>query len=180
MYHVISVADPASQIPQDNNLVLCFFCMLSNFLSFWCRLLTYFQNQLFQKILSGALSECQTVLIQIRTDILSECRSWSGSKLFAKVQLSKFLKIGTCPASQKVLTYMGKNVIFTRNFKIFTCPAAWGTREYERMSAIFEPWGNQQTTKVVASKEIFHIIYPIIFHTFLFTKYDLCHNYLNS
>ena len=30
-----------------------------------------FQNKLFQKILSGALSECQTVCIQIRTDILS-------------------------------------------------------------------------------------------------------------
>ena len=30
----------------------------------------FFQNQLFQKILSGTLSECQTVWIQIRTDIL--------------------------------------------------------------------------------------------------------------
>ena len=30
-----------------------------------------FKNQLFQKILSGILSECQTVWIQIRSDILS-------------------------------------------------------------------------------------------------------------
>ena len=31
----------------------------------------FFQNRRFQKILSGTLSECQTVWIQIRTDILS-------------------------------------------------------------------------------------------------------------
>ena len=31
----------------------------------------FFQNDFFIKILSGALSECQTVRIQIRTDILS-------------------------------------------------------------------------------------------------------------
>ena len=31
----------------------------------------FFQNELFRKVLSGALSECQTVWIQIRTDILS-------------------------------------------------------------------------------------------------------------
>ena len=31
----------------------------------------FFQNQPFQKILSGSLSECQTVWIQIRPDILS-------------------------------------------------------------------------------------------------------------
>ena len=55
-------------------------------------------------------------------------------------QGSKYLKIGTCPASQKLLAYMGKKLIFTRNIKIFNCPAAWGTRKYERTSAIFEPW----------------------------------------
>ena len=43
-------------------------CMLGNFSCFSCRLLTFFQNLLFQKILSGILSECQTVWIQIRTD----------------------------------------------------------------------------------------------------------------
>ena len=31
----------------------------------------FFQNQLFRKILSGIPSECQTVWIQIRPDILS-------------------------------------------------------------------------------------------------------------
>ena len=58
----------------------------------------------------------------------------------ACAQASKFLKIGTCPTLQKILAYMVKNLIFTRNIKIFTCPAAWGTRKYERASAIFEPW----------------------------------------
>ena len=55
------------------------------------------------------------------------------------MQASKYLKIGTYPASQKILVYMGKNLIFTRSIKIFTCPAAQGTRKYERTSAIFEP-----------------------------------------
>ena len=31
----------------------------------------FFQNEPFRKILSGTLSECETVWIQIRTDILS-------------------------------------------------------------------------------------------------------------
>ena len=31
----------------------------------------FFQNQLFQKLLSGKLSDCQSVWIQIRTDFLS-------------------------------------------------------------------------------------------------------------
>ena len=38
----------------------------------------FFKNLLFQKILSGTLSECQMVWIHI-------CRSSTGSKLFAKV-----------------------------------------------------------------------------------------------
>ena len=50
----------------------------------------------------------------------------------------KYLKIGTCPASLKLLAYMGKKLIYTRNIKIFTCPAARGTRKYERTSAIFK------------------------------------------
>ena len=41
-----------------------------NFSCFSGRLLTFFQNQIFQNILSGTLSECQTVWIQIRTNIM--------------------------------------------------------------------------------------------------------------
>ena len=55
--------------------------------------------------------------------------------------------IGTCPASQNLLAYKGKNVIFTRNIKIFTCPAAWGTCKYERTSAIFEPCVKQKNNQ---------------------------------
>ena len=61
-------------------------------------------------------------------------------KFVMRTQASKYLKKGTCPASQKLLAYMGKKFIYTRNVEIFTCPAAWGTRKYERTSAIFEPW----------------------------------------
>ena len=48
-------------------------CMLGNFSCYCWHLLTLFQNSklTFNKILSGTLSECQRVWIQIRTDILS-------------------------------------------------------------------------------------------------------------
>ena len=47
-------------------------CMLGNFNAFCCRLLTFFQIIFFyEKILSGTLSECQTVWSQIRTDVIS-------------------------------------------------------------------------------------------------------------
>ena len=45
-------------------------CMLGNFSCFCCHQLAFFQNSLFQKILSGTLSECQMVWIQIRMDVL--------------------------------------------------------------------------------------------------------------
>ena len=40
-----------------------------------CRLLTFFSKLNFQKDLSGTLSECQTVWIQIRTDVYQDRRS---------------------------------------------------------------------------------------------------------
>ena len=68
-------------------------CILCNwiFLLFCCLLLTYFIFP--QIVLSGTLTEWQTVWIQIRTNIyqfgsrsgLTKSQSWSGSKLFAKV-----------------------------------------------------------------------------------------------
>ena len=51
------------------NASLLTHCMLGNFSCFCCRLLV-FSKLSFQKILSGTLSECQTVWIQIRNDIL--------------------------------------------------------------------------------------------------------------
>ena len=45
-------------------------CLLGNFPCFFV-ICWFFQNQLFGKILSGSPSECQTVWIQIRPDILS-------------------------------------------------------------------------------------------------------------
>ena len=42
-----------------------------NFACNFCRLVIFFQNQLFQKFLSGISSEYQTVCIQIRPDISS-------------------------------------------------------------------------------------------------------------
>ena len=45
-------------------------CMLGNFSCFRCRLPTFFKINFFKKILSGTLSECQMLWIQITTDIL--------------------------------------------------------------------------------------------------------------
>ena len=43
------------------------------------------------------------------------------------------------PYITKFIGIHGENLIFSRNIKIFTCPAAWDTRKYERTSTIFEP-----------------------------------------
>ena len=32
-------------------------------------------------------------------------------------QVSKYIEIGTCPASQKIMAYMGKKINFIRNIK---------------------------------------------------------------
>ena len=45
--------------------------MLGNISFFLLSSADFFQKYSFKKILSGTLSECQTVWIQIRTDILS-------------------------------------------------------------------------------------------------------------
>ena len=45
--------------------------MLDNFSRFCYRLLTFFKINFFKKILSGTVSECQTVWIQISTDAMS-------------------------------------------------------------------------------------------------------------
>ena len=44
---------------------------------------------------------------------------------------------------------MGKNLIFTRSIKIFTCPAAQGTRKYEQKSGIFEPCPNDENVTLL-------------------------------
>ena len=46
-------------------------CLLGNFSRFFCRLLTFSKITFFLKILSGVPSECQTVWILIRPDVLS-------------------------------------------------------------------------------------------------------------
>ena len=50
----------------------------------------FFQNQFFQQILSGTLSECQTVWIQIRTDILSVL-IWVQTVCKCYQQITKFV-----------------------------------------------------------------------------------------
>ena len=74
---------PADQDPH------CFNSLpLGKFFVFTCCLCIFFQNQLFQKILSGIPPECQTDWIQIRPDILSSviwvqtvCKSYQQTTL---------------------------------------------------------------------------------------------------
>ena len=64
---------------------------------FFCRLLIFFQNQLFQKFLSGIPSECQTDWIQIRPDILLQTISADDShdhdQLFQKNSFRNTIKV---------------------------------------------------------------------------------------
>ena len=57
--------------PTKLDQILLTLCMLGNVSCFCCPLLTFFTIHFFQKILSGTLSECQKVMIQIKTVILS-------------------------------------------------------------------------------------------------------------
>ena len=73
----------------------------------FCRLLNFFQNQNFRKILSGKPSECQTVLILIRPDLMSGliwvktvCKGYQQTTLVDKVKCA-------CAATQ-----WGYNFIF--------------------------------------------------------------------
>ena len=70
-------------------IILLTICMLGNFQLF-CLLQPFFQNKLFQKNLSGTLSECQTVWIQIRPDVMSDllwvqivCKDYQQTTTFA-------------------------------------------------------------------------------------------------
>ena len=70
--------------------------MLGNFSCFCCRLLTFFQNKLFQKVLSGILSECQMVWNKIRTDRMSVlilfqtvCKGYKQMKRYVNSQTTK-------------------------------------------------------------------------------------------
>ena len=61
--------------------------------SFCCLLLTLFKSHFFQEILTGTLSDCQMVLIQIRTDSMS-VRVWvqtvcKGYQQTIKVAINK-------------------------------------------------------------------------------------------
>ena len=75
------IAEPSFSLspvaPVESALSLRKHRILSKYFAYWeilhvfCRLLIFFQIPLFRKILSGIPSECQTVWIQIRPDILS-------------------------------------------------------------------------------------------------------------
>ena len=63
--------------------------MLGNFSCLCCRLLTFFKVN----FLSGTLSECQTVWIQIRTNIMSVL-IWIQTVCKVNQQTTKFAKLG--------------------------------------------------------------------------------------
>ena len=54
------------QVFADSNLSCKQFCLLHAF----CHLQIFFQNQFFQKILSGIQSDCQKVWIKLRFNVL--------------------------------------------------------------------------------------------------------------
>ena len=61
--------------------------MLGNF-SWFLSSADFFQNKLFQKIISGTLSECQTFWIQIRPDVIQTvCKDQQQKTKFAAGRL---------------------------------------------------------------------------------------------
>ena len=60
----------------------------------FCRLLMFlFQNQPFRKNISGIQSECQTVGIQIRTDVLDDTSRQIFNKTLIYSELSQYRKL---------------------------------------------------------------------------------------
>ena len=95
-----------------------------------------FLNQLFQKILSGTQSECQTVWIQIRSDILSGlvwvytvCKDMSRQQ---NLQLAGkgLIIIGTTSANPRIQI----NKDFSLKFRLFSYPTklTFGKKIYDR------------------------------------------------
>ena len=80
--HAFMIFFSKSKFANDKKLCLTLY-MLENFSSFCCCLLAFFQNKLFQKILSGTLSECQTVWSKLFANKYFFLNGWPlNSKLF--------------------------------------------------------------------------------------------------
>ena len=79
-----------------------------------------FQNQLFQKILSGTPSECQTAWIQVEPKI-----TWSGSKMFAKINS----RWRNWPLAGRVNILIGWNVVML-----------WQTMQTQIRLLLLEQW----------------------------------------
>ena len=84
-------------------------CLLGNFARLFLSSADFFENQLFRNILSGIPSECQTVWIQIRPDILSGliwvqtvCKGYQQMTL-SRHWVNKTLKFWTLVACHKGL-----------------------------------------------------------------------------
>ena len=71
-------------IPLNAGIITCIFICLHAVIF----KIKFFNNK---KFLSGIPSECQTILIQIKTDV---CQAWSATKLFAKAVSAIYEKGG--------------------------------------------------------------------------------------
>ena len=104
---------------------------------FFCRLLIFFQNYFFQKILSGISSECQTVWIQIRPDSLSGliwvqtvCKGYQqttlvGKKLNIQIILLPFSSKFSATWRLSRGSYMSANVLLNLLNKLGKTDKMW-------------------------------------------------------
>ena len=97
----------------SNARVASALCILGYFSFFFCSLLIFFRNQLFCKILSGIPSECPTVWILIRHDILSGliwtqtvCKGYQQTEL-SRQRLNPLFKNGIYQVGQSQLSLDG-------------------------------------------------------------------------
>ena len=92
----------------------------------FCRLLIFFQNQLFRKIISGVLPECQKDWTQIRPYITSGliwvqtvCKGYQQTTLGGK-DLPRYMPLGYVPKSDEMANFFWHHQI--TNFEIYRVP----------------------------------------------------------
>ena len=116
------------------NVLYLYICMLGNCSCFYFRLLTFFKTKFIELNHQGPPSECQTVWIQIKTDILlvfiwvqTVCKKgyWQTTKLstgMQRVLTSKYFSVQYIVSYRDIHTYVYHKYWDTLNTFNMLCP----------------------------------------------------------
>ena len=86
--NVVVYDSNSTNVQETSKYSICL-CILGNFSCFRCRLLIFFKINFFRKILSGTLTECQTIWIWVQT----VCKGFQHRINSASLRARKDLKI---------------------------------------------------------------------------------------